>query len=318
MAEEPEPTFANELCMAAADMWPFAGATFLRWFDNIVYRVLVDRTVCYLRITPASRRTTRQIESELDVLGYLHDKEFPANVPLLAHDGQLCREIERDGQCFTACVFSACSGASFEQQPPTDLSAFCRSVGQTLGRLHTVLRMYKRPSEFTRPAWNEERWDQFESVIPESETAARELHSDLRQSWNTWEKSDGFGLVHGDFTVRNMHCSRHAISLFDFDCCCDHWYAYDIACFLHAFSRRPLEQRRVVFEGLLDGYAETGALSDKILEQIPVCSKIKLLRGFLVYAIKYGLDSTSSEVHRLFELRRQEFSEPACWPPPNA
>ncbi len=309
------PTFASDLCTAAAAVWPFESARFVQRFDNVVYRVLLNGSVCYLRFSPESRRTNQQIESELHLLCYLHDESFPANVPVPARDGQLSREIELDGRSFTACVFSECPGVSFEQLPPTDLGGFCRNTGRTLGRLHAVLRAYKRPSEFTRLAWIEERWDQFDRVIPESETAAWALYTELRRSWAALEEPADFGLVHGDFTVRNLHYTNDSVSLFDFDGCCDHWYAYDLACFLHFFSWRPLDQRRIVFGNLLEGYAESCSLSDAMLAQIPVFAKTKLLRGFLVYAIEYGLDNTSSELQRLFESRRRLFPQPPCWPP---
>jgi amicoumacin kinase len=309
-----EPTFAKELISAISNEWSCRRPEFIRWFDNVVYRASCDDSVVYLRLTPTKHRSRAQIDSELELLRFLGDREFASTRPIPANSGAMSFQCQHGGDTVVACAFTECGGSLFQDRPPSDLGWFCQTVGNTLGNLHKVLRDFEPSKTFTRMAWNEERWDLFAEVLPEREAEAWELHLELSQWWESIASSNDYGLVHGDFTVRNMHYNDAGVSLFDFDCCCEHWYAYDIACFLHFFSQYPRELRRIAYERTLAGYAEASNLSQDMIEQIPNFSRMKVLRGFLVYAIYFGLENPSPALQQALRSRRRLLSEPAPWP----
>lgn len=311
-----EPDFARQVISRIAARWGFANPTFLRWFDNMIYRVSHCNSVFYLRLTPVSRRTKDQVVSELDILRFLASRGFPAAQPVANLTGDFVAQCECPQLgLLNACAFTACPGLSFRQQSPTDLGIFFHSVGSTMGRLHRELRGFVKPARYSRMAWNEERWDRFSEVIPTTEIEAWMLYEELSQWWDNMRTSREFGLIHGDFTVNNLHYDDGRISLFDFDCSCEHWYGYDLACFLHFFSRYPIEQRKLAYDQMLNGYAEERAVSKELLKQIPYCGKMKLLRSFLVGATERGLLNLTPDQEAFCDLRRRQFGETPFWPP---
>ena len=317
--ENREPDFARQIVSTVAACWGFTNPEFVRWFDNVVYRVAHRGANYYLRLTPASRRTKAQIESELDVLRFLAARSIPAARPVASQTGDNVLLFEGLGlegleAQLIACVFTECPGQAFQRHPPADLGAFWLAAGSAMGRLHRELKQFSRPSSFTRMAWSEERWDRFSEVVPATETEAWLLYEELREWWGSLNRSNNFGLIHGDFTIKNLHYDDNRISLFDFDCCCEHWFGYELACFLHFFSDYPVAQRRLAYDQTLEGYARTAAVSQELIEQIPLFGKMKLLRGFFVYATEWGLRDLPPDQQGHFNPRRQRLAAPPVWP----
>jgi amicoumacin kinase len=317
--EYTEPDFTKPVIHQIAAHWGFTDPEFVRWFDNVVYLVSSHGSIFYLRLTPATRRTKAQIESELAILHFLKSRDISATQPIACITGQDVLEFEAGGQGLFACVFTECPGDSFSDSFPADLKAFCFAVGKVMGRLHKILKEFEKPPNFTRMLWNEDRWSQFAQVVPQTEIQAWKLYQELKTGWESLNISSDFGLIHGDFTINNLRYSNTQIStqvsLFDFDGSCEHWYGYELACFLHPFAGYPNEQRSLVYSGLLQGYSEEYPVTQVFLEQLPFFGKMKLLRSFLVYAQEWGFVNLTPEQDAFFERRRKQFQEVGFWYP---
>jgi Ser/Thr protein kinase RdoA (MazF antagonist) len=112
-----------------------------------------------------------------------------------------------------------------------------------------------------------------------------------------------------------MRILPERITLFDFDSCCEHWYAYEIATFLHFFGGGQDEAtRRQVYEEVLDGYASVAPLDDRTLAAIPLFGKMRLLYSFLVFAEAWGFKGLSPEQETYFAVRRRLFKQDPTWP----
>jgi Ser/Thr protein kinase RdoA (MazF antagonist) len=123
-----------------------------------------------------------------------------------------------------------------------------------------------------------------------------------------------FGLIHGDFTIANMRLDGNTITLFDFDTCCAHWRAYEIAVFLHNFSGRQATSRQFVYDAFLEGYGQARPITAPLLEAIPLFGKMRLLYSFLAFAEEWGFDNLNARQHAYFEQRRRLFRSPPIWP----
>jgi amicoumacin kinase len=82
-----------------------------------------------------------------------------------------------------------------------------------------------------------------------------------------------YGLVHGDLHHGNFFVEESKITAFDFDDCCHHWFAYDLAVpwFTLCGEFRPLGvafNEDQLFGIFLDGYAKTHTLSDRWIGRI--------------------------------------------------
>ncbi len=151
--------------------------------------------------------------------------------------------------------------------------------------------------------------------MPKAETEAWGLFNEL-QPWLAELPTDAsaFGLIHGDFTVGNLRINGGEISLFDFDACCEHWYAYEIAAFLHFFGARDPAARQTAYDHFLAGYADARPVTAAMIGQIPLFGKLRLLYSFLVFAQEWGFEDLSEHQQRYFEIRRKLFLAPPTWP----
>jgi Ser/Thr protein kinase RdoA (MazF antagonist) len=123
-----------------------------------------------------------------------------------------------------------------------------------------------------------------------------------------------FGLIHGDFTLMNLRTLPGRVTAFDFDSCCEHWRAYDLACFLHPFGARPDPERAIAYEAFLSGYSELRLLDASLVQQVPRFGKMRLLYSFLVFAREWRFENLTPEQEEYSQVRRRLFSEPPTWP----
>jgi Ser/Thr protein kinase RdoA (MazF antagonist) len=306
--EEIEPDFAKPVVQEIAATWGCTDPKFVRWFDNVVYKVTRHGSTFYLRLTPATRRSKAQIESEHAILRFLNARGIPVTQPIQSTTGEDVLEFECLDRRLIACAFTECPGNSF-QDHPADLGTFSFAVGKAMGKLHTALTGFTKPPNFTRMLWHEDRWNRFAQIIPKTESEAWTLHEELQECWKTLDTSSHFGMIHGDFTIRNLRYDEAQISLFDFDNSCEHWYGYEQACFLHHFVGYSNAQKSLVFDGLIRGYAEEAAVTQAFLEQLPFFAKMKLLRSFLVCAKEWGFVNLTPEQNSVFEMRKRQFKQ---------
>jgi len=235
--------------------------------------------------------------------------------PVPSRAGRLVHDAEVEGRAFYASVFREAPGVAFGDLPLSSKQSFFRQAGHTMGRLHHETRGFAPPHDFRRFHWREDRWVRFPDLIPEREREAWQLYRELHE-WTRGLPRDRsvHGLIHGDFTILNLRILPDRITLFDFDSCCEHWYAYEIATFLHYFGGQDPALRRHAYEDVLDGYAAATTLDDGMVASIPLFGKMRLLYSFLVFAEEWGFDGLSPEQESYFALRRRLFTEEPAWP----
>lgn len=218
------------------------------------------------------------------------------------------------GDLYIACVFKECEGLDFQSSTPTDVKRFWRVAGETMGQLHSRLLDFERTDDFERFDWRSDRWDRFSQLIPEKETEAWSCYNQVA-TWlaNLEPCSQSFGLIHGDFTVNNLRYKDHQISLFDFDGCCDHWYGYEIACFLHYFLLRSEHNRQTVFEEFVTGYSSAKPVTEEFVNDIEQFTKMKLLRSHMIVAEHWGFDNLTKKQAQSLNFRRELLLTDSLW-----
>jgi len=311
-----EPLQLRPLVETLRRCWAIPGEmNFVRNFSNAVYFIADGATRFYLRVTSESQRSRRMIESELEFVLYLYDQGLPVARPIPSRAGRLVESHVDAGESYNACIFEEARGVEFGELKEPDLQELFQTSGKLLGLLHSASREFKPSSEFARFDWQEDRWHNFEKLVPESETAAWQQYVELRD-WLKDLPSDEnyFGLIHGDYNIANMRFSGCDITLFDFDACCRHWYAYDIALFLHYFGARNEDARKQAYESFLSGYSQTSPLDEAMINQIPLFGKMRLLFSYLVFAEEWGFEDLNENQEKYFELRRRLFAQPPTWP----
>lgn len=312
--EHTEPVELRDLVSSLSRHWTDQPVEFVRNFSNLVYRI-PGHPPAYLRITKEAYRSRAEIESELAMIRHLGASGVPAGQPIAARDGEIIHPATANGIPYSACVFTEAPGVSLHELPSPDLKTFFLESGRLMGRLHKALTKFERPRSFIRRPWADDRWVRFAELVPKKEVEAWELFTELR----TWidglpTDSSGFGLIHGDFTIMNLRIAGPQITLFDFADSCDHWHAYEIACFLHLFGARDPATRELAYTNVLAGYAEARPVTAAMIEQIPLWGKMRLLFSFLIFAQEWGFENLTPDQEAYYALRRKLFQAPPTWP----
>jgi Ser/Thr protein kinase RdoA (MazF antagonist) len=310
--QDVEPPDLRPVVLRLARHWTEQEIEFVRNFDNLVYR-LPGPPVRYLRITSTRHRTKDQIASELAVVRHAAGDGLCAARPVPSREGFEIHTLDADGGSWSACVFETARGEVFE--PGMESPEAFRCAGRTMARLHRSLDSFRPGPDFTRFEWTGDRWSRFDQFVPASEKEAHALFDEL-QAWTAGLPAvpPQFGFIHGDFTVANLRFALPEIGLFDFDSCCRHWRAYEMAAFLHYFGGRAHAARRAIYDAFLDGYQEILPATPELRRQIPRFAKMRLLYSFLVFAEEWGFRDLDPGQEAYFALRRRLFGAPSVWP----
>src|SRR5205823_9967256 len=131
------------------------------------------------------------------------------------------------------------------------------TFGRWIGRLHHASQLFQ-PQGPMRFHWFEDPlFRDPEHFLPESEPRLREEFAALIKYINARPASrENYGLVHGDLGPHNWRIQGDRVTAFDFDDCCYHWFAFDIAVAMVAARRLQAKYRRGYLASLLDGYAQ--------------------------------------------------------------
>ena len=313
--EETEPHGLRPLAEHFASRWDSGAPAFIRGFSNAVYRLDRADGPLYLRITPATHRSLRQILSELSIVQHVCDSGAPVSAPCPDREGSLIREGKASGATYFACAFRQAEGASYPEIEGQDHRAFFNDSGRTLAAIHNALDAFQPEPEFQRFRWDDDLWNAFAQIVPEREVAAWQLFEETTLWLATLPRNKStFGFIHGDFTLMNLRILPGRVTAFDFDSSCEHWRAYDLACFLHYFGGQPRNDRMLAYDAFLAGYSALRALGTDLVKQIPRFGKMRLLYSFLVFGREWGFDRLTPEQEDYFRIRRRLFSEPATWP----
>lgn len=304
----------KELASRVCKLWHVDSEALRQTGDsaNQVYKFIESGEARYLRLTSSRDRTKSEVEAELDFISYLHRGGVHAMRPIHSLAGRLVEEIpSADGVMF-ACVFEQAEGERFKYREGEFNKAHFRLRGRVLGRIHALSKAYDPSIKPRRFAWDEDRLlANVKEFLPESERIVwREYHA-LKERLSGYPKSNQtFGLIHGDFGETNYLYSDDRLDIFDFDDCCYHWFAYDLAITIypHGWRREGLQ----LLDWLLEGYRENTDL-DLTLAEVTMFCQWRQIYMFLVYARKWGFEQLSEQQTAWFAQKRENIARGYAW-----
>ncbi len=279
---------------------------------NQVYRFAESGRTRYLRLTWGAHRTADQIEAELDFIAYLQRNGVDAMPPVASAAGRLVEEIPLASGSAFACVFEEAAGERFRYESARPDQGHFKLRGRTLGRIHALSKAYVPSGSPRRFGWNEDSLLQnLDRLLPETETEVWRAYEELRERFQSYSKSsESYGLIHGDFGETNYRCRGDRLDVFDFDDCCYHWFAYDLAVAIYPHGGR--KEGLQLLDRLLEGYSENTHL-DVTLAQITTFCRWRLVYMFLVYARRWGVENLSAQQSRWFALKRDNIARGYQW-----
>lgn len=275
---------------------------------NPVFNFSAAGQPLFLRLTSARNRTIEQIEAELNFINYLHRGRVDVRLPVKSANG---REVEtiQDGDILRfACVFKEAEGECLAFGTDEANKKHFQLRGRTLGRIHALSRDYTPAPHKRRFQWDEDDlFRNIECYLPQSEEIVWAEYYRLMQWLYAYPKErDTFGLIHGDFGPTNFRYRNGALTVFDFDDCCYHWFAYDLAVTIYPHGWR--EEARDLIEALLEGYSEEVKGGMHLRDQLIHFCSLRQLYMFLNYAKRWGFTNLSDEQKNWFALKRENIA----------
>ncbi|PAE44126.1 hypothetical protein CHI06_02870 [Bacillus sp. 7884-1] len=255
-------------------------------FNNTVY----SAGPFIFRVTPSSRRTQSDIINELAFIEGLKENGVPVSLPLKSVRERLVESI--DDYHFVV-AFEKAKGTPIDV---TDTNVWNEKLyfhwGNLLGKMHRTGKKRK----IDRPIWTVDQPDILH-LFPKitTETIANKYKQLLNQLVKFPQSPDLFGLIHNQ---GNLFVNEGRLTLFDFDDCAYHWFAYDLAAaFYHAywqassFTPENKQFSREFWEHFLIGYQQEHTISKELIQQIPIFLKIREIFLYTLFLEKWDMEN---------------------------
>lgn len=229
-----------------------------------------------LRISTQKWRSEHEAIAELHFMDDLFDNGV--SVPKI-YPSKTGKWVEGVTDGYHASLFSKAPGRTPTEEDWKPKMFF--NWGQLLGQMHLFTQSYVPLKDRKRRDWNEESWMNLMQHLPAEEFLARQKANELLNWLKTLPKdTKNYGLVHCDLHANNIFVTEDsAVTAFDFDDSCYHWFAYDIALIIYSVITRynrldNINQTRDdhvawFLESFLDGYQEANTIENWWLKALP-------------------------------------------------
>lgn len=216
-----------------------------------------------------------------ELLHFLHTSNLSVSYPIPTSSKQLMGIINAPEGIRYYSLFTKAKGTEPDLAVPYQMEM----VGRYLGTLHRLTENY-------RPQRQGLKWD-FDLLINYGlDKISKYVPEDIKHDFSTIEdrskvllsmfrdlipqhNSSNWGLIHGDFTPKNVRIQNEDVSLFDFEYS---GYGYRIFdCVFMLNQTNPRDPKNEFFRAFLDGYQRERRLSTDEIKAIPILSKLALV-----------------------------------------
>ena len=251
---------------------------FVKYRENVVFRVVDGDAVYVMRLHRYNHRTDAQVQTEIRYMQMLFSAGLAVSevVPTLQNTGFATvrdtagREYQVDVQHWVpqSAPLGDCGDAwAGAEHPSTD--SF-RQLGEVCGQFHKVSHRTGKIPGFSRDAWDAEGlvgspplWGDPRRLATNDtdratiDTAMQNIRNALEQLGSGPEV---YGVIHADFSPENVLLSPGQLTLIDFDDFGEGWWLFDLATVLFWYQQHPrAAQYR---DALLDGYQQHFPIPD--------------------------------------------------------
>ena len=262
---------------------------FIRKVENWIYKD--EEKQLFIRITEPSHRSESQLKSELNWMFFLQKQGVKFAHPVPSLRNRLVEEFSDDKDKWYASVFREARGIPLYKKE--DFTAKRLNIwGRLIGQLHSATLDYQKPAHIEpRCQWNSERAFLYNQEVFSPDHSLYSQYQRLINWLSQHPKTKhNYGLIHADIHQGNFLVDESdEFTLFDFDDCHYHWFAYDLATPLFGLSMSmrescSREEIEEMHRCLFAGYRETGVLREEELELIP---HFILYRHFSIYTFAW-------------------------------
>ncbi len=227
-------------------------------FESFVFEADIDGQPTIIKLGHEDRRSLDMLYAEAEFTRFLAAHRIGVAAAVESPSGNLVEPID-DGvdSRFMAVAWTMAAG----DLPGRDMTdpVFWRTHGELVGQIHaaTVSFTPSTPAR-TRPHWDEPAMLDDSFHIPASDTKAIRETERLLETMRTFDRgSNGYGLVHHDAHLWNVHVDDRSLTLFDFDDCAYTWFANDLAIVMyHSLLPHddPVAAAEIIWPAFIAGY----------------------------------------------------------------
>jgi amicoumacin kinase len=234
------------------------------------------------------------IQAEMDYIDYLSHHQGHVARPVRSRNGKLVEKAGEGEAAMYAAVFEKVAGIHPENE---DLTVeVMEQVGRALGRMHRLSKAYQPPG-LRRPHWHEIDIFQLVPEIPEDQVLVRQRCAQMLDHLHTLPvDGQSYGLIHADPEPYNYVLQDGQITFIDFDDCCYHWYAFDVAVGVQyleicANLERRWVEPQTVWDHFYAGYRQENQLSDFWLDQIPLFLRLRVMEDYAFSEMAWDMEN---------------------------
>lgn len=235
-----------------------------------------------LRVYRREWRKKQEIDFELELLNFLHNKGEAVANPIPVKNGVFTTEIDSPEGLRYAAMFAYAPGKAVNQKI-NNIQSY--NLGKLLAKIHTSTDSFQ--SRFSRPVldndylldWSiknirnlyDENYDENKVDLSDLEEEIKKIKQQLEKNKLSLSAPE-YGICIGDLHSGNAHFTPdNKPTLFDFDQCGYGWRAFDIAKFLHSAIQQNIDKEiRIKF---IEGYTTIRLLSQMEQSAIPIFAK---------------------------------------------
>jgi Ser/Thr protein kinase RdoA (MazF antagonist) len=231
------------------------------------FRPDMTTRTCYLRLSPQAHRSREAIEAELEFVTFLKSSRCDVAGPVVSTKGQLFHAIPlSDGDVY-AVVFEEAPGEPQQWGADEHNRGILQARGAALGRIHRAAKSF-RPKKEPRFHWREDELFRNPRQVLGSDDVMSEYEAVMGWLSARPSTAENYGMIHGDLGTSNCREQKGRVTLFDFDDCCHHWFAFDLAVAMWAGRQLSESLRASYLQCLLDAYATENSLAGDTCEEI--------------------------------------------------
>ena len=283
-------------------------------FESIVYEYERDGKACVMKLTHSIHRTPELIQGELEWVNHLADGGISVSRVVPSINGELVEKIDVGETYFLVYTFEKAPGRIAKIDTWND--DLIEKWGRTLGRMHVRTKSFEPSNnKFKRFQWHEDYAMDIERYVPASQPLVLEKCRALKQRLHDLPvDKNSYGLVHCDLHYGNFFVDNGNLTVFDFDDCQYHWFAFDIAIPLfYALRDSKIDPGDKVFadhfmEIFMAGYKEENTIDKSWLERIPLFLKVREMELYFLI-ISDMPENLDDWCHRFMKGRRERIEK---------
>ncbi|UOE95386.1 phosphotransferase [Alkalihalobacillus sp. LMS39] len=312
MEKEIEILFTEKIINEAVDRFQLKKDSLkkLGSFENYVYECIKDDNSYILRFTHSSHRSKAQIESELDWVNFLKEKNAPVCGPLRSSSGCFVEEIQAtDGSSFFSCLFEKAQGSPVKVTDEQFNEKLFHQWGKSIGRLHTLTEHYTLPDHIQKRHELIVGFDtEFAPYLPSDKVIQKNAQDVIAQLNNIPKTEKTFGLIHTDLHLGNFFYDGETMYLFDFDDCGYHYLLSDIAIAIYYtcwFNDNTDEENTNLIHqfipAFISGYREEHSFLAEDLRLLPLFFHLRDLELLGVLHKKWDVSALNEKQQKLLD-----------------